>query len=218
MINIDYLYRQPAICPTLCKLLFLQKIFDTLIDSFIDSKVGVVKNFLSVSLTTHLRENLISLFRAEKMASAGMGNGKIAEQNLLVRSDKIYWLDRGHENVYEKEFLDIMDSFVLHLNNTCYTGITGYEFHYAMYEKGSFYKKHFDQFKNNNSRKYSMIIYLNEDWKDTDGGELSISHEGRSETISPENGKGVFFKSSEIEHEVLITSRPRFSITGWLKS
>ena len=31
-------------------------------------------------------------------------------------------------------------------------------------------------------------------------------------------GKSVFFKSNELEHEVLVTYLPRMSITGWLKT
>ena len=110
-----------------------------------------------------------------------------------------------------------MDSFVLYLNATCYTGITGYEFHYTLYETGSFYKKHLDQFRNNDSRKYSMIMYLNTDWVIADGGELCIHHTGHLQHVNPTNGKTVFFQSNELEHEVLVTNKARMSITGWLK-
>jgi SM-20-related protein len=195
----------------------LEKIFDTLIDSFIDNKVGIADNFLSVALAAHLKGNLKSLFSEDQMLSAGTGNSKTVTHDKLVRSDKIYWLDPIHKDKYEDEFFALMDQFVAHLNRTCYTGITGYEFHYTWYEKGSFYKKHLDQFQNNSSRKYSMIIYLNEDWKEIDGGELSIHHADHIQNISPANGKSVFFKSSELLHEVLCTTKPRLSITGWLK-
>jgi SM-20-related protein len=195
----------------------LEEIFDTLIESFVDNKIGIAENFLSVSLAAHLKNNLSALYKKEQMSFAGTGNSELVTHNKLVRSDKIYWLDPIHNNEYENDFFKLMDHFVAHLNRTCYTGITGYEFHYTWYEEGSFYRKHLDQFQNNSSRKYSMIIYLNEDWKESDGGELSISHADRIQNISPENGKSVFFKSNELEHEVLRTNKPRLSITGWLK-
>jgi SM-20-related protein len=110
-----------------------------------------------------------------------------------------------------------MDQFVIHLNGSCFTGITGYEFHYALYEEGSFYKKHIDQFRNNDSRQFTVIVYLNEDWQLADGGELCIYHLDHLQHISPANAKCVFFKSSELPHEVLVTNKPRLSITGWLK-
>jgi SM-20-related protein len=63
-----------------------------------------------------------------------------------------------------------------------------------------------------------MIMYLNSNWQKDDGGELCIHHEHILQTISPENGKLVFFKSDELLHEVLTTNVPRMSITGWLKT
>jgi len=195
----------------------LEKIFDCLIDSFIKDKVGIAENFLSVSLATHLKDNLIGLFENKKLLNAGVGNDQVVNQNKLIRSDVIYWLDRKHNNQHENDFFDLMDEFVVYLNRTCYTGITGYEFHYTLYESGTFYKKHIDQFQNNGSRQYSMIMYLNSDWKVGDGGELRIYHVDEEQNISPNNGKSVFFKSSDLAHEVLLTNKQRMSITGWLK-
>ena len=194
----------------------MQNIFDSHINSYIDNKVGIVENFLPHSLALRLRYNLLKVYDEKQFISAGTGNEK-ATQNKSVRSDVIYWLDRNHNAPHENDFFDLVDAFVSHLNNTCYTGITGYEFHYALYETGSFYKKHMDQFRNNDSRKYSMIMYLNEGWQDGDGGELNIHHEDWVQYISPTNGKSVFFKSNELEHEVLVAHKPRMSITGWLK-
>ena len=193
------------------------KTFNTLIDSFIDNKVGIAENFLSEALASHLKDNLKKLYSEKQLLNAGTGNETVVVQDKLVRGDKIYWLDRKHNDPYENDFFDLMDQFVIHLNSSCYTGITGYEFHYTMYEKGSFYKKHLDQFRNNGSRQYSMIMYLNADWEEKDGGELCIHHGDNLQNITPTNGKSVFFKSSELEHEVLLTNKSRMSITGWLK-
>lgn len=192
--------------------------FNSLIDSFIQDKVGITNNFLSISLAAHLKENLIQLYQDNLMRAAGTGNEVITNHDKLLRSDVIYWLDRSHNNLHENAFFDLLDSFVLYLNSTCYTGITGYEFHYALYESGSFYTTHIDQFQQNGSRAFSMIMYLNADWKLGDGGELQIHHADHLQNISPTNGKSVFFKSSELAHEVLLTHVPRMSITGWLKT
>lgn len=195
----------------------MQKVFDALIDGYLLDKVGISANFLGLALSENLKTNLLELFEKKKLISAKTGIGNETNFNALVRSDKIFWLDRIHENAHENAFFDIMDAFVLFLNQTCYTGITSYEFHYALYEKGSFYKKHFDQFKSNASRQYTMIFYLNTDWKQADGGELCVYLPDFSMKISPANGKCVFFKSSELEHEVLTSQSQRMSITGWLR-
>ncbi len=195
----------------------MQTTFNCLIDSFIENKVGLAEDFLSTSLAADLKANLHSLYANHQLRAAGIGNNALLVKDKLIRNDKIYWLDRQHDNAAEQLFFKLMDEFVHYLNRTCYTGITGYEFHYALYEKGSFYKRHLDQFKNNTSRAYSIILYLNADWQEKDGGELVLYHVDHIQTIAPMNGKCVFFKSSELEHEVLITHQPRMSITGWLK-
>jgi SM-20-related protein len=196
----------------------LEQAFEAIIGSFLENRVGQMDNFLDDNLANHLKENLLLLFSEKQMKIAGIGNNSKFQQDKLVRSDVIYWLDRKHNNASENSFFDLIDEFVQYLNRTCYSGITGYEFHYAYYEKGSFYKRHLDQFRDNQSRAYSMIIYLNPDWIAEDGGELCIYHKDTAQIIAPTNGKCVFFKSEELEHEVLLNHKPRMSITGWFKT
>lgn len=196
----------------------MEKIFDVLIDSYIKNKIGIATDFLSEALSQHLKQNLAALYSDKQLKAAGTGAFSQVEHNHLNRGDKIHWLDRKHENIHELVFFDLMDAFIIYLNPSCYTGITGYEFHYTLYEDGSFYKKHLDQFRSNDSRKFTMIMYLNEDWVVADGGELCIHFEDRTQLIAPTLGKTVFFKSNELVHEVLLTNKARMSITGWLKS
>lgn len=196
----------------------MQTAFDCLIDSFVTHKVGIAENFLSAELSALLKENIQACYSDNLLRAAGIGTNILPVQDKLIRSDLIYWLDRKHNNPAEHRFFDLIDRFVAYLNSTCYTGITGYEFHYTLYEKGSFYKRHLDQFQNNKNRAYSMIMYLNTDWQEKDGGELCIYHTDHVQTIAPINGTCVFFKSSALEHEVRLNHQPRWSITGWLKS
>lgn len=191
--------------------------FEALIASYIATKVGVVENFIELSLSKHLISNLLMLHQNKLLVPAGIGNVQKLQQNQLVRNDIIYWLDRKNNNIYENEFLTQIEAFISYLNESCYAGITGYEFHYSLYEKGAFYRKHLDQFQDNSSRQFSLISYLNCEWKIADGGELCIYHENNIQKISPTNGKTIFFKSNELVHEVLTTQKQRLSITGWLK-
>jgi len=193
----------------------LHTIFDELIDSYLATNVGTVKNFLSPLLSAHLVDNINALYKDDRLLSAGTGNNLLVNHDKLIRNDKIYWLDRLHNNSHENDFFDLMDNFISHLNRTCYAGITGYEFHYTLYETGSFYKRHLDNFKQNGTRAFSMIMYLN---TKVDGGSLRIYQGNNSQDITPNAGKSVFFKSNELEHEVLVTHLPRMSITGWLKT
>ena len=192
--------------------------FDLLIDSYLDNKVGIDNEFLNASLVEGLHQNILQLQKDDLMVAAGIGNNEVKDAHQKMRGDKLYWMDKSHDNIYEQEFLQQVEDFISYLNSTCYTGINGYEFHYAVYEQGSFYKRHKDQFKTDSDRKYSLINYLNKDWLQEDGGELLVYQDEAVQHILPQSQKAVFFKSDEMEHEVTLAHRPRMSITGWLKS
>jgi Rps23 Pro-64 3,4-dihydroxylase Tpa1-like proline 4-hydroxylase len=196
----------------------MENSFEALIATYIDNKVGISENFLSDDLANKLKQNLLALNQQDLLIAAGTGNSQAIVYDSAIRSDSIYWLDKKHNDPFENQFFAQIEEFIDYLNRSCYAGITGYEFHYALYEKGDFYLQHLDQFKSNPSRKYSMISYLNENWQESDGGELLIHQLNATQKISPTNGKTVFFKSDELLHEVLLTNTTRMSITGWLKS
>lgn len=196
----------------------MENSFEALIATYIENKVGISEHFLSTTLANNLKQNLIVLNQKSLLMEAGIGNSEKVSYDGAIRSDSIYWLDKKHNNAFENEFFAQIEAFIIYLNQSCYAGITGYEFHYSLYEKGDFYLKHLDQFKNNPSRKYSMISYLNSNWQESDGGELLIHQIDNNQKIAPTQGKTVFFKSDELVHEVLVTQNTRMSITGWLKS
>ena len=191
--------------------------FESLINSYIANKVGISEDFLGKELCQNLAINLLQLNAADLLKNAAIGNDLKTVHNSLIRSDKIHWLDKSHNNEFENAFFVKIDAFVAYLNKNCYTNISSYEFHYSLYEKGSFYKPHLDQFENNNHRQFSMISYLNPNWQTKDGGELQIFQTDNNQMISPTESKTVFFKSNELKHEVLVTNERRLSVTGWLK-
>jgi SM-20-related protein len=195
----------------------MEKDFDSLLAGYLENTIGISEDFLSSELTGQLRQQLLGLHQQKLLSAAGIGQAGGHNHNTGIRSDAIYWLDREHGKSCENDFLDRIDAFIRYLNRSCYAGITGCEFHYSLYEAGSFYKKHLDQFRNNTKRQYSMITYLNADWQPADEGELLVHHESGDQKISPTEGKTVFFKSSELLHEVLVTQKQRISVTGWLK-
>ena len=192
--------------------------FEDLIAGYLENKIGISEHFLTAGLCEHLASNLLLLQEDNELKNAGVGNDSLLQHSQLIRKDKIYWLDKKHNDPYENEFFTKMDAFVLYLNSTCFTNIQSYEFHYSLYEAGDFYIKHVDQFKDNSSRQFSMISYLNPNWKEPDGGELLVYQTDANQKIAPTQGKTVFFKSSVLEHEVLVTQERRMSVTGWLKT
>ena len=191
--------------------------FDLLIDTYLENKVGIDIDFLTEELSAGLQQNILQLQKNDLMTFAGVGNEKVMDTKQQMRGDKIYWMDKSHDNVFEQQFLAHIEAFIDRLNSTCYTGINGYEFHYAVYGQGSGYKRHKDQFKNDSNRKFSLINYLNNNWAEEDGGQLMVYQNGTPQKIQPQSQTAVFFKSDEMEHEVITANRSRMSITGWLK-
>ena len=191
--------------------------FETLIQQLLENGFAIADDFLPVDLVTALRQRIFHLFYTGQMKPAGIGRENQFQKNEEIRRDLISWIEPSVAVGIEKEFLQLIQSFVDYLNQTCYTGLNGFEFHYAFYDTGSFYKRHIDQFKSNSGRKYSVVIYLNENWKEEDGGQLVLYKDGNAIKISPDAGRIVFFESDKIEHEVLQANRPRMSVTGWLK-
>ena len=190
--------------------------FEALIEGLLEHQYGSVDSFISPELTAALRHELETVYEAGAMKSAGIGQHFTYEKNLKVRGDMIYWLEKEH-SAAEKAFLEHIEAFAEHLNRTCYTGINAIEFHFARYEAGSFYKRHLDQFKSDQGRKFSLVTYLNENWEAADLGQLLLFSGENPVEIYPTGGSAVFFKSDEVEHEVKAANRTRMSIAGWLK-
>ena len=195
----------------------MQEKFDFLIDDYILNKVGIDKNFLSATLTKGLSQNIVQLLANGQMSPARIGQNDEQHKATKIRSDMIYWMDKSHENVFEQEFLALMEDLILYLNRTCYAGINAYEFHYALYEEGAAYGRHKDRFRNDSDRQYSVVNYLNVDWVEEDGGLLLLYKDEGTQMVLPMAQTTVFFKCDEMEHEVTMSKRSRMSITGWLK-
>ena len=79
--------------------------FDLLIDSYLDNKVGIDAGFLNTALSNGLQQNILQLQKDELMTSAGIGNEQMKDTQQKMRGDKIYWMDKQHDNIFEQEFL-----------------------------------------------------------------------------------------------------------------
>lgn len=197
-----------------------QNQFEELIQGLMDDSYGCCNDFILPSTVTGLRDNIQRLSELGNMKPSGFGNKSDFERDQRVRGDKINWIERHSTNAFELIYLEKVEKFILYLNKTCFTSIKSFESHYSSYEKKSFYKRHIDQFKSEKGRQFSIVLYLNQEWKEEDGGLLSLYPEARGQVnISPLGGRMVLFRSDEMEHEVHASStRDRRSIAGWLKN
>jgi SM-20-related protein len=195
------------------------EIFDLLIDSIAEHSYGVMDDFFTPEEVTALALLLSRRHKAGVFKTAGIGQKSERQVQSEVRGDHILWLDENSVDVNEQAFFLKINNLVTYLNRTCYLGLSHFEFHYALYPIGTFYKRHFDRFQHDSGRKMSVICYLNGDWQSTDGGELVIHlpHE-QAVKILPLGGRLVCFEAEKLEHEVLPALRRRLSLTGWLRT
>ena len=195
-------------------------LFETIISDLINQKYSVVDAFFSSEEVVLLRESLLAKYEADKFKKSAIGNRVNEEIDKSVRGDFILWMDEKNANETENIFFNKINELVGYLNKTCFLGILYKEFHYAVYPKGTFYKRHLDTFQNDDRRKLSIVCYLNEDnWLFENGGELTIYTENNELDILPLPGRVVIFESQILEHEVkVVKESERLSITGWLKT
>ncbi len=191
--------------------------YEYIINELLQNHFAVIDNFFDKSLINQLRYTALSKEAEFKKAAIGnLSNEQVVNE---IRGDYIYWIDKNNSNVYEIEYLQEIENLINYLNKTCYLGIVDKEFHFAIYPEGTFYKRHLDVFKNDNKRRLSVILYLNEEeWNEKCGGELVIYKENQAIVVQAVSGRMVVFESGLLEHEVKTVTRKRISITGWLKT
>lgn len=151
----------------------------------------------------------------DQLKKAGIGSSGEFQLNASVRGDFIHWLERERDSELEP-FFGLMDELIESLKRYCFMSLSGSEFHIAKYPEGSHYDRHLDQFNERSNRQITVLIYLNQNWKNGDGGELKIYKAGEEILVEPIAKRLLLFKSDVVEHEVLTTNVPRYSLTGWL--
>lgn len=195
--------------------------FEQIINDLSEQKFCIVDQFFSLEEVELLRIALLEKYEEDRFKKSAIGNKTNEAIEKTIRGDFILWINEAEQNEIEKLFFNKINELVNYLNRTCFMGILHKEFHYAVYPKGTFYKRHLDTFQNDSRRKLSMVCYFNDEtWQKENGGELVIYNENETEkVIYPMPGRMVIFESQFLEHEVKpVQNDKRLSITGWLKT
>jgi SM-20-related protein len=193
--------------------------YEAIITDILKQQYSVVDGFFSNEEVEDLRSSLLQKYEEEEFKKAAIGNQFNELIVKSIRGDFISWIDESQANRKELPFFTSVENFTNYLNSTCFLGICEREFHYALYPEGTYYKRHLDTFQNDDSRKLSIVCYLNdEDWLPEFGGELVIYKPEGEVSVYPLKGRMVIFESQVLEHEVKPVKRERLSITGWLKT
>lgn len=174
-------------------------------DSFLDN--NEIKAILSVDEFKN---------RMLHFKKAGIGNSASLKINESVRGDYISWVDTKKAHISISDYVSRLKALQVYLNKTLFLSLKDIELHLTSYPVGSYYRRHVDQFKQQDHRKISVILYLNRDWKSEQGGQLRVYSQNNEIDIFPVAGRLVCMRSDLIEHEVLPASRERLSVTGWM--
>ncbi|MEY4930182.1 MAG: hypothetical protein RI909_906 [Bacteroidota bacterium] len=185
-------------------------------DGLADHGLAIIDDFLSpseVQSILQLDEFKNGLLQFKK---AGIGKSQEKQINEAIRGDYIEWIDQASAQPALQVYLAKLQELISFVNQNLFLSLKDYEVHMTIYPSGSYYKRHLDQFKKDDHRKLSVICYLNENWIEEEGGQLRIYLPEKSIDVLPLAGRLVCFRSDQLEHEVLPTTRPRLSLTGWI--
>lgn len=168
-------------------------------------------------ITDQLLTETRNLFSEGEFHHAHIGHGVTEQRVSEVRGDRILWLEPNDISAAQQEYYQQVSHLREMLSEYFRIALPWSEMHLAAYPPGSFYAPHLDQFRDTGNRIFSIILYLNPNWQQGHGGELRIHEADSSFDIAPLMGRLVCFRSDTVLHEVLPTSRTRFSVTGWIR-
>ena len=191
-----------------------ETIYSKITDALVDDGYIVIQNALSKELPN----KLLNILKDESaFKKAGISGADDLHLDRDRRRDKILWLDE--DNLAQSDFLAFSEGLKEYLNRSLYLGLSYYEAHFAIYETGDFYEKHLDAFQNSKNRVVTTVYYLNEDFKESDGGALLVYDENEKllTNVVPNANTLVVFMSEKFPHEVLPTIKKRYSIAGWFR-
>ena len=193
---------------------------EKILEELSSSGFSIVSDFLAPGFVERLCEDLNQLRSNNAFHEARVGQGAKSSLEQSIRRDSISWFEPQSLSQVQKELWEHLERLKRQMNVGLFLGLWDFEGHYAIYQPGGFYDRHLDRFKTDDLRKVSVVLYLNSDWTDADGGELALFLDSAAEPllIQPRSGTAVFFLSDRIEHQVRATSRERLSFAGWFRT
>ena len=182
---------------------------------------ATMAHFLNATQVQALADECRTEWEEGAFHRAGIGKGAGRQAHSEQRQDYISWLDPNALSPAQSHYFQQMEQLRQAVNQSMFAGLHDLEAHFAIYPPNAAYLKHLDQFHGDDTRVLTVILYLNGDWQDEDGGQLRLYLDGRSVIpsldITPQGGTLVAFWSAQFWHEVLPASRDRLSITGWFR-
>lgn len=193
-------------------------LLDHLVSDVATRGYSAQKSYVSEEFVLSLATDLLHLRSAGLFRRAGVGQAQNHAVRNDVRSDEVLWFDPDDLTPAQSLWWSELDKIRQALNERLTLGLWSFEGHYAHYAPGGFYQKHVDRFRSDDARTISIVLYLNQRWENSSGGELIIYDQDKEVLIPPEGGTLVAFLSEHVAHEVRpAQNRARMSFAGWFK-
>ena len=189
---------------------------DTLLDELAEHGWSLQRSFIAPTLTAELAAECRKRAGSGALRPAGIGRGDAQQIRESIRGDLIEWVEADQAPCVA-QYLALLETLRIELNQQLYLGLEDFEGHFALYPPGAFYKAHLDRFKSDDKRSISTVLYLNEHWQASDGGQLRLHLDAQTIDVQPTGGDLIVFRSADILHEVLAASRERLSLVGWFR-
>lgn len=192
-------------------------LFARIADELVNKGYAIIPDALPLDLTDALvrceRTMLDSAYE-----QGGIGRQQDFQHDQRIRSDEICWIDGAMPE--GQQWLGWCESLRQYLNQHLFMGLFSYESHFARFDAGAFYQRHYDAFRGQGNRVLSMVTYLNPDWQLADGGELVLyadDNDQQGTSVLPRLGTLVIFLSEQFPHEVKPAMKPRQSVATWFR-
>jgi SM-20-related protein len=190
---------------------------DAIVAALAQRGYAVAPDALPASTIDGLRDRACELDSAGALTAAHVGHaqGRVARAD--IRGDRIAWLG-APQTAAERHFVQWLEVLRIACNRELFLGLAQFEGHYALYPAGAAYARHRDRFRDDDARVLSCVLYLNDRWTKSDGGALRLHVDSMSPVdVLPEGGTFVAFLAADFDHEVLVASRERLSLSGWFR-
>lgn len=189
-----------------------------LADNIYNNGFHLIDNFLDQASYQKLKGTVELMHLQGDFKQAKVGSLLNRAHHAEIRNDSICWLDEETTNEALTLFFLKIRELAQTLNQSLFLGLVDFESHFSIYQPGSFYKKHIDQFKTTQERRISCVYYLNDNWQESFAGQLKLYDKNNRllAEVLPEANRFICF-SSDLPHEVCETKELRYSIAGWMK-
>lgn len=195
--------------------------------NLVNSDYCVIDNLYSEKEIAGILSEVYGLRKSGVFKDAELSGGITATDSTQkytdkkTRDDELTWIEGNEPNVQHiANHLNYLDSVVIESNE--WLKELGYNITrrtkamVACYPRQAVgYRRHVDN-PDGDGRCITALLYLNKDWKESDGGKLRIFKDTGSIDVEPRcNRLLMFWSDSRVPHEVLPSEADRYAITVW---